>query len=147
MKNRTNSDLPSLTKGLIYFVIIVHLMFFTLEAIFWMKPEVNQILLGFLNNPVNISYPLQALTLKSLFINQGFYNLFISIAGIVGLYLVSKRSYPAGYALILFLCFCGFGAGVTLALTTNAYLLAFFQGAPAIVAFSRVYKLSGQFKD
>jgi len=79
--------------------------------------------------------------LKNLFINQGLYNFFVLCAGICGLNLVAKKRFSAGYALILFLCFCGFGAGITLSLSTKAYVLAFFQGVPAAIAFIRVYPL------
>ena len=130
-----------LTRGLVIVVIIVHMMFFLLEAFFWMVPEVYHILLDFLNNPVRTEYPIQAITLKGLFINQGFYNLFITCAGVEGLYLVYKRNYAVGYALILFLCFCGFGAGIVLALSTRGYILAFLQAVPAALAFLNIYPL------
>jgi putative membrane protein len=136
--NKTNL-LPVRLKILVGFVILVHLMFFILEAIFWMQPTVNLILLGFLNNPVSVSYPIQALTLRNLFINQGFYNLFIALGGIAGLILVGREKLQVGYALILFLCFCGFGAGLILCLSTLAYLLAALQALPAALTFLLIY--------
>jgi putative membrane protein len=138
-----NSELllKSHTRYLVIFVIIVHLMFFVLEALLWMNPFVYNILLGFLDNKVSLSFPVQALTLKNLFINQGCYNLFLSISGIIGLNMVSRKKYQQGYALILFLCFCGFGAGVTLSLSTKAYLLAIVQAIPAAITFVLVYPL------
>lgn len=104
-----------------------------------MEPVVHDILLGFLDNPVTSSYPTQALTLKILFINQGFYNLFIAAAGTIGLYFVFRKNYRLGYTLILFLCFCGFGAGCVLAFSTKAYLLAFFQACPAAITLLIVF--------
>ncbi|WP_221392750.1 DUF1304 family protein [Dyadobacter sp. NIV53] len=133
--------LNPLTKWLIIIVINVHLMFFILEAIFWMVPEIHNILLGFLNNPVSLEYPVQALVLKNLFINQGFYNLFLVFAGLEGLYLVNKEKYSSGYALLLFLCFSGTGAGIVLAFSTKAYILAFLQAVPALITFLRIYPL------
>ena len=130
-----------LTKSLVFFVIIVHFMFFLLEAILWMMPAVHNILLDLLNNPVTTDYPTQALTLRNLFINQGFYNLFLMISGLSGLYFVRKEKFAVGYALILFLCFAGAGAGVVLACSTKAYLLAFFQAVPAMVAFYKIWPL------
>jgi putative membrane protein len=138
MKNTTPALKPA-TKILIIFVIIVHIMFFILETVFWMKPAVHIILLKLLHNPVEINYVVQALTLKRLFINQGFYNLFIAFLGMMGLYLFYRKIYAPGLVLILSLCFCGFGAGIVLACSTEAYLLAFFQVAPAAVAFFKVY--------
>ncbi|WP_158879674.1 DUF1304 family protein [Rhodanobacter sp. L36] len=131
-----------LTKSLVAFVIFIHLMFFMLEALFWMNPVVYSILLKFLDNPVAIDYATQALTLKALFVNQGFYNFFLSILGLVGAVLLKKNErQQSGYLLILALCFCGAGAGIVLACSTKAYLLAFFQAVPAGIAFWRVYPL------
>lgn len=106
-----------------------------------MQPVVHDILLHFLNNPVTVGYPVQALTLRNLFINQGFYNLFLVLAGLKGINLVGKGNEVAGYTLILFLCFAGVGAGIVLAFSTKAYLLAFLQAVPAAAAFIRVYAL------
>lgn len=109
-----NKDLEMnwLTKGLVILVIIVHIMFFVLEAIFWMNPNVHNPLLDFLNNPVTLKYEVQAVVLKNLFVNQGFYNLFLVLAGIAGLNLISKQKYSSGYTLVLLLCFSALGAGL-----------------------------------
>jgi putative membrane protein len=136
-----SNQFRGVTRGLVIVVMIVHLLFFLLEAVFWMQPRVYNVLLGFLNNPVTLGYPVQALTLRNLFINQGFYNLFLVFAGLTGLHLVDKGKYPAGYALILFLCSAGVGAGIVLALTTKAFILAFLQAVPAAVAYLRVHPL------
>ena len=133
--------MDKLTKFLVVLVIIVHLMFFILEAIFWMEPMVYDILLNFLNNPVSLEYPVQAVVLKRLFINQGFYNLFLSIGGLYGYYVLGKQKYSIGYTLILFLCFCGVGAGIVLAFSTSAYILAVVQAVPAAIAFLKIYPL------
>lgn len=138
-KKATHMD--TRTKGLVYFVVAVHVMFFVLEAIFWMQPFVHTILLVFLDNPVPLDFPMQALTLKKLFINQGFYNLFIALAGVMGLHLLRQGQRSVGCALILFLCCAGAGAGLVLACSTKAYLLAFFQAVPAVIAAARVYPL------
>ncbi|WP_162996267.1 DUF1304 family protein [Mucilaginibacter celer] len=129
------------TKILVAIVIIVHFLFFLLEAVLWMQPLVNEPLLLLLNNPVSSSFELQAVTLRNLFINQGFYNLFIMFAGVSGMALVTRRKYSSGYALILFLCFCGTGAGIVLACSTKAYLLAAGQALPALIAFIKIYPL------
>jgi putative membrane protein len=129
------------TKALVSFVVLVHLMFFVLEAIFWMQPAIYSILLGFLDNPVSSDYPTQALTLRNLFINQGFYNLFLATTGLMGLALTNKEPRAPGFLLILVLCFCGFGAGIVLAFSTKAYVLAILQAVPAGAAFLRIYPL------
>jgi putative membrane protein len=132
------------TKSLVAFVIVVHLMFFILEAMFWMQPLVYSILLVFLDNHVALDFPTQALTLKNLFVNQGFYNLFLALAGIVGWRMLSRGDRPSGYLLMLLLCLCGCGAGMVLAFSTKAYILAFFQAVPAALAAGQLYPLYRQ---
>ena len=136
-----NNAIDNVTKTLILLVIMVHALFFILEALLWMQPEVYTRLLYFLDNPVALDDPLQAIVLKKLFINQGFYNLFLAFAGLKGLQLLKTGKYAAGYALILFLCFAATGAGIVLASSTKAYALAFFQAVPAAMAFARLVPL------
>lgn len=132
------TPLNQLTKNLISLVIFTFFMFFILEALFWMQPFVYNLLLKWLNNPTsNLGNELQALVLKKLFINQGFYNLFFAIGGIVGLYLI-KKNRTTGYPLVLFVCFASIGAGIVLGLTSKAYILAFLQIVPAAIS---VYKM------
>lgn len=135
---KIHSKIDPFSKILLIFVLIVHSMFFILEALLWMLPQVHTLLIGLLNNPVTTDIYTQALTLKNLFINQGFYNLFLVCAGIWGFLLVKKEKYTAGYALLLMLCFSATGAGIILALTTKAYVLAFFQSVPAGLLFFRL---------
>ena len=131
-----------LTKSLVALVIIIHLIFFVLEALFWMNPTVYSILLKFLDNPVATDYPTQALTLKNLFINQGFYNFFLAMLGLIGAFLIAKNvQRQSGYVLILALCFCGTAAGIVLAFSTKAYLLAILQAGSSGLAFWRVLPL------
>jgi putative membrane protein len=54
-----------ITRLLINVVVLVHLMFFLLEALLWMNPFVYTPLLDLLHNPVPSEYPLQALTLRN----------------------------------------------------------------------------------
>lgn len=98
-------------------------------------------LLDCFNNPAeNLGYQMHAIVLKKLFINQGFYNLFIAIGAIIGLNRL-KKSLMAAYALLLLVSFASFGAGVVLAITSNAYFLDLLQAAPAAWAFIRIYPL------
>ncbi|TCD11582.1 DUF1304 family protein [Pedobacter frigidisoli] len=132
--------LTRFTRALVVFVIFDFFMFFILEAIFWMQPFVHNLLLDWFNNPpASLGYEMHALVLKKLFINQGFYNLFFVIGGIAGLYQQKIKS--VGYALILLVCFAAVGAGLVLAVTSNAYLLACLQAIPAAIAFLNIYPL------
>ncbi len=134
-------QLNRFTKALVVFVIIVFFMFFILEAVFWTQPFVHNLLLDWFNNPPeSLSYEVHALVLKKLFVNQDFYNLFFAIGGIAGLYQL-KRNGTAGYALLLLVCFAAIGAGLVLAGTSNAYLLASLQAVPAAVTFYKIYPL------
>ena len=135
----TDYKIKGLTRLLIWFVIFVHFMFFLLESILWMRPEVHVILIDLLNNPVASGHDLQALTLKNLFVNQGYYNLFLVVEGLVGLYLIKKGKISFGYLLLSFLCFSAVGAGIVLACSTKAYILALLQATPAAITFARLY--------
>ena len=136
-----NQTLSRFTKALFIFVIIDFLLFFILEALFWMKPLVYNILLDMFNNqPAYLSYSMHALVLKKLFINQGFYNLFLALVGMAGLRYLPKNN-AAGYALIALVCFSAVGAGIVLAVTSKAYILAFLQAVPAAIVLLQVYPL------
>lgn len=138
---KTNLGLNTFSKILLIVVLIVHSMFFLLEAILWMQPQVYTLLIGFLNNPVSLDTHTQALVLKNLFINQGFYNLFLVLGGLFGYSLLKKGQYSAGYSLLLLLCFSATGAGIVLAFSTTAYILAVLQAVPAAILFFRLLPL------
>lgn len=76
-----------------------------------------------------------------LFINQAFYNLFLVLEGISGYNLLKKGQYNAGFSLLLLLCFSATGAGIVLAFSTKAYVLAVLQTVPAAILFSRLLPL------
>jgi putative membrane protein len=67
-------------------------------------------------------------------LNQGFYNLLLAVAGIVGLRSIKRGADAAGYALVFYMCLSALGAGIVLALSTRAYLGAVLQSAPAAFA-------------
>lgn len=136
-----NTTLKPVTKALVIFVVFDFFMFFVLEVIFWMQPFVYTILLEMFNNPPKtLDFSTHALVLKKLFINQGFYNLFFAVGGLAGLYYLNKNK-AVGYALITFVCFSAVGAGIILAITSKAYILAFLQTVPAAFALFKVYPL------
>jgi putative membrane protein len=123
-----------LTKPLVLFVVVFHLLVFVVEAFLWMRPGIHGIVLARLSDSLKVDPHEQALILKALFINQGFYNLFLAVAGIAGLALLKRGKAPAGYALIGYMCLSAAGAGLVLALSTTAYVGAFLQAAPAALA-------------
>lgn len=135
----TTPGINRTTKMLVFFILFVHLLFFLLEAILWMQPFVYNILIELLDTKTAVDYPTQAQVLKSLFINQGFYNLFLVVGGLFGLISLKKNRHSQGYALLLLFCFSAAGAGIVLAFSTKAYVLAFLQAVPAIITFARIY--------
>jgi len=136
-----NTTFNTLTKSLVIFVIFDFFMFFVLEVIFWMQPFVYNILLEMFNNPPKtLDFSTHALVLKKLFINQGFYNLFFAFGGVAGLNYLNKNK-AVGYALITLVCFSAVGAGIVLAVTSKAYILAFLQAVPAAIALAKIYPL------
>lgn len=123
-----------LTKTLVQFVIFFHLSAFVVEAFLWMRPAVHEAVLGRLTGTSAVALHDQALILKSLFVNQGFYNLFLAIAGIAGLAFLRRGDATIGTTLIAYMCSSAVGAGVVLAVSTGAYIGAFLQAVPPAVA-------------
>ncbi|MBN8222861.1 MAG: DUF1304 domain-containing protein [Spirochaetes bacterium] len=58
----------------------VHVLFFAMESLFWMKPAVRKI---FRRTEA------EAQTTKLMALNQGYYNLFLAVATVAGIYLWS----------------------------------------------------------
>jgi uncharacterized membrane protein len=73
--------------GLVSFVILFHCAAFLLEACFWMQPSVHEAVLPRLTGLALPAAHEQARILEALFVSQGFYNLFLASAGMVGLVL------------------------------------------------------------
>lgn len=127
-------------RTLVLFVIAFHLTIFVVEAFLWMRPGIHELALRRLNDGVSIDAHEQALVLKSVFVNQGFYNLFLAAAGIVGLTFLRRGNASVGYALIGYACLSAVGAGLVLAASTRAYVGAFFQAVPALIALAAMLR-------
>lgn len=123
-----------LTKILILFVIVFHVLVFIAEVFLWMQPGVYGVGIIRLGTSSTLSPYEQALVLKNVFINQGFYNLFLALGGIAGLVFHARGNRVVGNALIAYMCFFAIGAGLVLAFTTTAYVGAVLQAVPAGVA-------------
>jgi putative membrane protein len=120
-----------LAKALIGFVVVFHLLVFVVEAFLWMQPGVHEFVLSRLGSTFAVDVHVQAAILKRFLVNQGFYNLFLALAGIAGFRLLRRGNARAGYTLIVYMCLSALGAGVVLALSTHAYVGAFLQAVPA----------------
>jgi putative membrane protein len=135
--------LTAATKALLVFVIVFHLAAFALEAVFWMQPAVYGFALSRVTDANTLDPQQQALVLRALFVNQGFYNLFLACAGGYGLRLLARGNTAAGYALVTCMCAFALGAGIVLAATTRAYVGAVFQSLPAAIALSMLARRRG----
>lgn len=114
--------------------ILVHLVVFVVEAFMLDLPKVAAKVVEKNAANINISATEEIHVLKTLFLNQAFYNLFLAAGGIAGLVLVLKGYRTHGITLLLNMCIFAVGAGVVLASTTTAYPAAITQAGPPFVA-------------
>jgi putative membrane protein len=119
---------------LVAVVALFHASIFIVETFFWMTPSVYGVALKRLVDQVGPNPMQQAMTLKTLFVNLGFYNLFLAGAGIAGMVLLSRGNRPAGKALIVWMCVSAMCAGVVLLVSTQALIGAAAQAIPAAFA-------------
>ncbi|WOB06969.1 DUF1304 family protein [Piscinibacter gummiphilus] len=131
-----------LAKALALFVVVFHMLAFVIEAFLWMRPAIYEFSLSRFQTVVPLGLHDQALLLKPHFINQVFYNLFLAIAGVAGLILVTKGKKEAGHALVGYMCASAVGAGVVLAFTSIAYIGALLQALPAAIALAAMLRAS-----
>jgi uncharacterized membrane protein len=120
-----------LLRGLVAAIVMFHAAIFVVEVFFWMRPGVHGVALGRLVDHLDPDPMQQALTLKTLFVNLGFYNLFLAGAGIAGMILLSRGNQPAGRALIAWMSVCAVCAGLVLLVSTQALIGAAAQAVPA----------------
>lgn len=126
--------MPPIAKALALFVAIFHTSIAVVETAFWMHPAVHTLAVKRLTAGSDLSPLVQAQTLKTLFLNLGFYNLFLAIAGIAGLILLARGHLTAGRTLVAYMCVSAVGAGIVLLLSTGAAIGAGLQALPAAAA-------------
>lgn len=85
-------------RSLVIFVIAFHLVVFVVEA--FLRMRIYEVALPRFGNAVALGLQEQALTLKPAFVNQGFYNLFLAAAGILGFALLGRGDRQAGIPLM-----------------------------------------------
>ncbi len=127
-----------ITLILVLFVILFHMAVFVAESFLWIQPFIHEFAIAKLNAGVDVGVYDQALILKKLFYNQGFYNLFLALGGVAGLIAMARGNAGAGKALIMYMCLFAVGAGLILGLSAQAYIGAFMQGGVAALAFIMV---------
>jgi putative membrane protein len=136
------APMSRLAKSLVLFVIVFHALVFVIEAFLWMRPGIYEFSVPRMNGSLTIGIAEQALAMKTVFVNQGFYNLFLAVAGVAGLILLSRGKTQAGHALVCYMCASAVGAGVVLAFTTIAYGGAVLQALPAAIALALMFRSS-----
>lgn len=129
-----------IAKALVLFVAIFHTSIAIVETAFWMHPAVHTLALKRLTTGSSLTPLVQAQTLKTLFFNLGFYNLFLAIAGIAGLFLIVRGHLTAGRTLIAYMCLSATGAGIVLLISTGAAIGAALQAVPAAAALALMYR-------
>lgn len=113
----------------------IHAYFFILESIWFMRPRVW--------SRFGLKSSEDASVVRSFAYNQGFYNLFLAIGILAGLWLVAVGEMAPGRAILLFACGSMVAAGTVLVAHNAAFLRAgLIQAAPPAVAIALVWLVS-----
>lgn len=110
------------------FCAAFHIYAFCLESLLWGRPKTNKI---FATNPQD------AKTQRLLAFNQGFYNLFIAIALLIGIVLLSQGDEVRALTLLDYAMASAFGAGLVLFLSEKKlFRAAIAQALPSVLYFA-----------
>ena len=111
---------------LVMVMAVIHVYVFALETIMWGKPKTNRL---FRQTDAN------AQILRQVMFNQGFYNLFLAIALLVGFFWSSKPGYELqGLTLTDYASLSILGAALILWLSEPKLIRAVtIQGLPAVL--------------
>ena len=105
----------------------LHVVFFVVESVLFPGTPAIQ-------ERFEATTPEQVEAMRVLFLNQGFYNLFLAVGTFAGIGLAvrgaSERAQVAGRAIVTYSCLVMAAAGVVLLLTTGKAAGAVVQAAP-----------------
>lgn len=105
---------------------LFHLLAFTLESLLFMRPTVHK--------RFNARTPEEAQATRLFAFNQGFYNLFLTIGCLLGLWLWHQGNITVGSTLVLFTCASMLGAAMVLLYSSPKMLrVALYQGLPPAI--------------
>ncbi|GAA1057791.1 hypothetical protein GCM10017608_01930 [Agromyces luteolus] len=107
---------------------LLHVYIFVLESVRWMQPSTWRVF--------GVRDRDQAEVLRPMAYNQGFYNLFLAIGALAGVWLYWTDLPRAGLTLALFTTACMAAAAVVLTTTGPGYLRpALIQGTLPLIGF------------
>jgi putative membrane protein len=84
----------------------VHFLFFLMESVWWMQPKIYKTFRMQDDNEARLTRPLA--------LNQGFYNLFLTMGIAIGLALIGSGHAKIGYGIITYVCLFMLGAALVL---------------------------------
>ncbi|PJZ65641.1 DUF1304 domain-containing protein [Leptospira wolffii] len=105
---------------------LLHVWIFIMESVLWMKPRIHR--------RFGVTDTKSAEAMKTVFLNQGFYNLFLAVGALFGaIFFDLFPSYAP--AILIFSCLSVFGAGLVLVVSKPAMARAgIIQGLPPLIA-------------
>lgn len=116
---------------LIALAALIHVYIFLLESVLWGRPRTNKAF-GVNAETAEIN--------RAFAFNQGFYNLFLAIASIIGLALVRGTIPQIGWTLVAYSALSMVGAALILILSQPKLLRpALIQGLPPLLGLAFLY--------
>ena len=112
----------------------VHVLFFAMESLFWMKPAVRKI---FRRTEA------EAQTTKLMALNQGYYNLFLAIATVAGIYLWNTGHVSQAVAILTVTLGSMVAAALVLLFSAGIAMLrgVLLQGLVPAIALALIWRL------
>jgi len=115
------------------FAALIHILFFAMESLFWMTPAVRKI---FRRTQA------EAETTKLMALNQGYYNLFLAIGTIAGIYLWNNTYVAEGVAILTTTMGSMVGAAVVLFFSAGKAMLrgVLIQGLIPLITLALMWR-------
>ena len=119
--------MPALAQAAALLAALIHVFFFLLESLLFERPDVWR--------RFGLASAEQAAIVRPMAFNQGFYNLFLALGVLAGLFLIAAGNQVAGKAIVIASCAAMVGAGAVLFGTNRRFLVsAVIQAGPPLAA-------------
>ncbi len=132
--------MPLIAQLFAVLAALLHVWFFVMESVLWRRPAVWA--------RFRIGSQADADLIAPMALNQGFYNLFLALGALGGVWLARTSGDGAvGQAIALFACACMVGAGLVLVISDRRFLpAALIQAVPPALAIltAVLFASSGQ---